>query len=100
MQIHRSYSKTIYPDGRVQVFDPWITWLLWDNGIGEIGLRNGWSLGYLWRWKVGNWSRYKTWYVQIGWLTIYAHCGITDPPGKYKGLVFRNNKIEFRDGSR
>ena len=75
MMLQRSRVTTFYPDGRTEDFNPRICWHL-TKGLAEISTRNSWALGLMWRWRIGTYSIFRTLFVEIGHLTVYAHCGV------------------------
>ena len=87
MILHRNYSKTTYADGRVKIFDPLIRWR-YQDGIGEIGIRGDWSIGFMYGWRVGEWSRLKTRFVEFGKLTLYVHMGPCKAHNPRNGEIF------------
>ena len=74
MILRRGYRKTIYKDGRVEIFDPLIRWF-YQDGMGEIGIRGDWDIGFMYGWRIGDFSRLKTRFVEFGKLTLYIHTG-------------------------
>jgi hypothetical protein len=85
--IYRTYHKITYADGRVEEFNPYWRWHF-GQGMTEISTRHDWGIGIMWKWTIGTWSRYRTAYVQLGWFTIYAHYGRTDPHNPRTGEVY------------
>jgi hypothetical protein len=89
--IRRSYTKTTYTDGRVAVFDPFICWHLeqFSNGwIGEIGTRGDYSIGFMHGYRVGDWSQYRTRFLEFGAWTVYAHLGRCAPHNPRTGKFY------------
>ena len=78
MNIMRNRVETRYPDGRVEIFDPLIRWHAME-GMLEIGLRGDYAIGAMWGWKIGDYSWYRTKWIQVGRLTLYVHFGMREP---------------------
>lgn len=78
MRLHRNYVKTTFGNGEVREFNPLIVWH-WDDAIHEIGFRGNYAIGYLWKFRIGSWSRIKTRFLELGPLTIYVHYGECEP---------------------
>ena len=82
MNLMRNYTRTTYSDGRVEVFDPLVCWHLQKmrpGWLGEIGLRKGWAVGFMLGFRVGDYSTYRTKFIEIGGLTLYVHAGKCAP---------------------
>lgn len=78
MIAQRNRVETRYPDGRIEIFDPLIRWH-WGFIGAEIGLRGDYSIGWRWRYPVGNYTRYRKKWVEIGPLTLYVNFGMREP---------------------
>ena len=87
MILHRNYRKKTFSDGRVEIFDPLIRWSYRD-GMGEIGLRGDFSIGFMWGCRIGEWSRFKKRFIEIGKLTLYVHLGKCKPHNPRTGEIF------------
>ena len=78
MNYYRSRITTIHSDGTVIDYNPLICWNV-QPGMAEISIRNTWAIGIMWKWTIGNWSRFKTWFGEIGKITIYVRYGYCEP---------------------
>lgn len=78
MVIHRGYVKTTFNSGRTLEFNPFFTWHL-ERGMGWFGIRQRYEIGFYWGYKIGNWSRIKTRFIEIGKLTLFVHYGKREP---------------------
>jgi len=82
MILHRNYIKEYYVENGIttvtRLFDPLICWH-YENGMGTIGFRGNYSIGFYWQYRVGTWSRIKTRFARIGKLTLFIHYGECEP---------------------
>jgi hypothetical protein len=85
--ISRQRIQTKYANGTVDDFNPIICWTIIE-GMVEISIRGLYGIGFLWRWKIGTWSRYHTKFIEIGLLTIYIHYGRRAPYNPRTGKVW------------
>lgn len=82
MNLMRNYRRVTYPDGHVVEFNPRIVWhfqIMRPGVLAEIGLRGGWAIGFMWTYRVGDYSVYRTHWLEVGPLTLYFHAGECEP---------------------
>lgn len=75
--LNRNCRQTTYPDGRVETFNPLVTWhfiTCYGGLICGIGIGQNWGIGVLWGYRNG-YTVYRRASMQIGRLNIYLNLG-------------------------
>ena len=91
MHLHRNYRQVTYSDGRVETFDPFLRWHLQTMRPGllaEFGFRGDCSVGFMWLYRVGIYSRYRTVFLELWRLTLYCHFGVREPHNPRTGVSY------------
>lgn len=83
----RQPHKITYPDGRVERFDPFFRWHL-TNGWIELGIPNFNAIGFMWKCRIGDFSRIKKKWIEIGRFTFYINVGSCPAYNPRTGEVF------------
>lgn len=74
---HR-YRRTVTRNGvEVERFDPWLCWSIGSRRV-VIETRHSYGIGIMWGWRVGNFSRIRQRFIEIGPLTLILYCGICE----------------------
>lgn len=62
--------------------------LYFDEGMIELRSTGDYAIGAMWLYRIGNWSRYRIRFLQIGRLTLYLHLGRREPHNPSTGESF------------
>jgi hypothetical protein len=85
----RQPSKTIYQDGTIKRFDPFVRWYI-TNGWVEFGIPNNNAIGFMWKCRIGEFSIIKKWFVEFGIFTLYVNHGTCRAYNPRTGKIFED----------